>query len=218
MFTLFYYFLFIYIYSFMGWTIEVIATFINDRKFVNRGFLIGPYCPIYGHAALLLYLCFSSHFDNLLFIFALSLILGSLLEYVTSYLMEKIFKARWWDYSKKPFNLNGRISLETSFLFGVLGVVIASIINPLVLKLLDFIPNNYIYILGFILLSSYITDIIISLNVLSKISQSFTSVRKDYTEDINLKIRELINDKSKLIKRLLKAFPNIIINRNIFKK
>ncbi|MDD3392688.1 MAG: putative ABC transporter permease [Bacilli bacterium] len=218
MYIFLFYFLFFIIYSFIGWLAEVVSAIINDHKFTNRGFLIGPYCPIYGNAALLLYLLFQNYFNDLFVIFLISFFFGSLFEYVTSYIMEKIFNARWWDYSEKRFNLNGRISLLTSFLFGILGISIAYLINPIMLPFLESLQVSIVYFLGSFLLIVFICDFIISMNIINKLSKTFTETRKDYTDDINIKIKNIINDKSKLIKRLLKAFPNIKISSNLFKK
>ena len=115
------YFLLFIIYSIIGWILEIIFAFINLKKFVNRGFLIGPYCPIYGAGCLLLTILLSKYAEDTIVLFALSIIICSILEYLTSWIMEKIFKLRWWDYSDMKFNINGRICLETMIPFGIIG-------------------------------------------------------------------------------------------------
>ena len=97
----------------MGWCIEVIDTLITTKKFVNRGFLIGPYCPIYGVGAIIMIVSLNRFIDVPIMLFVMSMVIFALLEYYTSYFMEKLFRARWWDYSTKKFNINGRICLET---------------------------------------------------------------------------------------------------------
>ena len=116
------YFLYFIIYSFLGWTMEVICKLVELKKFVNRGFLIGPICPIYGYGVLAIVLIIGSFKGDLLAVFLKSILVCSILEYLTSYLMEKIFKARWWDYSNKKFNLNGRICLETKIPKGIIEI------------------------------------------------------------------------------------------------
>ena len=93
------FFLIFLIYSFGGWLIESIGNLITKKKFVNRGFLIGPYCPIYGLGVILITLLLSRYKEDLIVLFFLSAILCGILEYFTSFFMEKLFKARWWDYS-----------------------------------------------------------------------------------------------------------------------
>jgi len=208
-----FYFLIFLIYSIFGWLVEVVSIYINSKKIVNRGFLIGPYCPIYGSAALILILFFKDYFNNPLVLFMIVVFIASVIEYSTSYVMEKLFKARWWDYSEKSFNVNGRICLSISLLFGFLGVFIIYIINPLVMFLLNLIHPIVIIILGSILMAIFILDVVVSFNVISKISTATTNIKKDYTEEISKKVKEFISVKSKLINRminrLVKAFPNV---------
>ena len=124
------YFALFLIYSFLGWVIEVASCSKIQKKFVDRGFLIGPYCPIYGTAALIIILLLKKYENDLAVLFVMSIVVCSVIEYVTSYIMEKLFKTRWWNYSDKPFNINGRICLSNSFLFGFLGVLLVYFINP----------------------------------------------------------------------------------------
>ena len=102
-----------FIYSFLGWVMESILETVRKKRFVNRGFLIGPYCPIYGAGVLLITILLAKYNDDIWITFLMSLLICGTLEYATSYIMEKIFKARWWDYSYRKFNINGRICLET---------------------------------------------------------------------------------------------------------
>ena len=122
-------------YSFIGWLMEVTCKLIETKKIINRGFLIGPYCPIYGWGCLLITMLLNKYVDDPLVLFVMAIIICSILEYVTSYLMEKLFKARWWDYSKRRFNINGRICLETMVPFGLLALFIMYFINPFFVSL-----------------------------------------------------------------------------------
>ena len=88
-----------------GWFIEIINGLIQTKKFVNRGFLIGPYCPIYGVGGILITLLLSKYYDDPIVLFFMGIAVCGILEYLTSYIMEKFFKARWWDYSKRKFRL-----------------------------------------------------------------------------------------------------------------
>ena len=184
------------IYSFLGWLVEVINCSIVEKKLVNRGFLISPICPIYGCGALLITLVLSNYKDDWFVVFCMAVILCGLLEYFTSWLMEKIFHARWWDYSKNKFNINGRICLETMVPFGILGLVIIYILNPFFYNILNLIPTNIAEIVSIILLIILIIDSIVSFNVISKVTSTVKKVtqenKKDDTYEITAKVRETI--------------------------
>ena len=107
-----YYFLLFIIYSFMGWLMEIIDNIIVKHKIVNRGFLLGPYCPIYGFGCLSLIFFLSNYKSDPIILFFMAIVICSILEYSTSYIMEKLFKLRWWDYTDKKFNINGRNDIE----------------------------------------------------------------------------------------------------------
>ena len=110
---------------------------ILEKKIIDRGFLIGPYCPIYGCGTLGMILYLEQYKDNIITVFFLAVIICSILEYLTSYLMEKIFNARWWDYSDEKFNLNGRICGKNALLFGLGGVIIIYIAHPLLKNIMN---------------------------------------------------------------------------------
>ena len=128
-------------FSILGWILEVIVCSISDKRLVNRGFLIGPYCPIYGFGSLIM-LMISPYKDHLFVCFILALTLCSTLEYFASFLMEKLFKIRWWDYSHDAFNINGRICLRNALAFGALGVIFTRFL-VFITKNDNIINNNY---------------------------------------------------------------------------
>ena len=97
------------IYAFIGWCTEVSYAALDRGIFVNRGFLNGPYCPIYGCGVVIVVAVLTPLKDNLLILFAGSFLLTSILEYITGFILEKVFHNKWWDYSNKPFNLHGYI-------------------------------------------------------------------------------------------------------------
>ena len=101
------YFLLFMLYYFLGWCMEVTLISIQNKRFVNRGFLIGPYCPIYGYGGVLITLVLGRYKYDPLVLFVMTVVTCGILEYLTSWAMEILFKARWWDYSKERFNLNG---------------------------------------------------------------------------------------------------------------
>lgn len=197
------YFSLFIIYSFIGWVMEVFWTLFTDKKLVNRGFLIGPYCPIYGVGCLLLIVLLDRFKYSVLLLFFMSIIICSILEYSTSFFMEKLFKARWWDYSDYKFNLNGRICAATMIPFGILGVLVVYFLNPFISK---FIPFNSI--IFYIILCLFIFDFGLSFGIIENMKGTITSVAKDSTEEITKRVRELLFSKSIFHKRLIKAFPS----------
>lgn len=203
-----YIFILFIMYSFLGWIVEIIDVFITKGKLVNRGFLIGPYCPIYGVGLLLITSLLKNYTDNVIILFILSACICMILEYLTSYVMEIIFDARWWDYSNSKFNINGRICLETTIPFGLGGMFIMYVVNPFLTGLLNKIPSKIIIIIGIILFIIFIIDEIISFLVIRKIGKIDTSEYKDNTDEINKKIKEYLKSTSPLMKRLLESFPN----------
>ncbi len=210
-------FLLFIIYSVTGWIIEVIATYPDTKCFVNRGFLIGPYCPIYGNCAIAMILLLHNIKDPIL-LFILSIIICSVGEYVTSYLMEKIFHARWWDYTKNKFNLNGRICLANSLAFGVLGFLLIKFVNPFVVGLITKLSPTIMNILFYTMLILFLIDNVISFKVIFKIkNMSVKYVHLDNTKEITEKVKKILSD-NVLAKRVFKAFPNIRFKFNLKEK
>lgn len=210
-------FLLFIIYSVTGWIIEVIATYPDTKCFVNRGFLIGPYCPIYGNCAIAMILLLHNIKDPIL-LFILSIIICSVGEYVTSYLMEKIFHARWWDYTKNKFNLNGRICLVNSLAFGVLGFLLIKFVNPFVVGLITKLSPSMMNILFYTILILFLIDNVISFKVIFKIkNMSVKYVHLDNTKEITEKVKKILSD-NVLAKRVFKAFPNIRFKFNLKEK
>ena len=201
------YFLYFMIYSFLGWFMEVCVSLWNKHKFINRGFLIGPYCPIYGWGCLAIIIIVGQNTSDILSVFLKSILICSLLEYFTSYFMEKIYNVRWWDYSSKKFNINGRICLETMIPFGLLASLIIYVLHPAVIKLVNLLSPESLVIIASILFVIYIIDNIVSTYILFKIKGKIKSERKDNTEKIKQYIEKWFQDNTVLYRRIKNAFP-----------
>ena len=216
--SILYYFLIFFIYSVLGWIIESAYVSINGKKIVNRGFLIGPYCPIYGIGSLIIILYLNQYRDNFITVFILCIAVCTILEYFTSYIMEKIFKARWGDYSDRKFNLNGRVCGENAILFGLGGLVIVYLVHPIVNVLLKNIDKSILTIIAIVFLIIFIIDIILSFNMVKKLKDSLgeMNIRKDSTQELKNLMFDTINNNinskklnlNLLQKRIIKAFPN----------
>lgn len=205
------YFLLFMIYAIAGWCMEVIGKLIQYKRFINRGFLIGPYCPIYGYGALLITFLLKKYTEDPIVLFFMAIIICGTLEYLTSYYMEKMFKARWWDYSQKKFNINGRVCLDTIVPFGLLGMFIMYVSNPFLISKIEALPNLWLNILFWILLIIFIIDNIVSGIVIRYVKKTEKSLgtQLDNTEEITRKVREVLASKSVLHRRLLHAYPKL---------
>ena len=155
-------------------------------------------------------LTLSRYKDNPLVLFVNAIFICSLLEYFTSYFMEKIFKARWWDYSTRKFNLNGRICAETMIPFGILGTLVICVINPIFEYLLNLFNFETIKITAVVLFIIYIIDYTISLIIMFGFKGTLKTVEKDGTEEITKKVKKILINKNVLYKRLVEAFPNFM--------
>lgn len=200
-------------YAIIGWMIECLCvSFMNKKIVLDRGFLIGPYCPIYGYGGVFMYLFLTRYQNDSITLFILAAVGASILEYVTSYLMEKIFKARWWDYSDRRFNVEGRICLGNAVLFGILGLVFIYILNPYLLKILREIPENILIVISIISFIIFLADTILTFIIMAKLRSRITLVKKDSTSEIDRQIREFLSHYHFFVKHLFKGFPKITIS------
>lgn len=204
------YFFMFYCYSIMGWFVECIACSIEQRRFVHdRGFLIGPYCPIYGFGAMYMYLFLNRYYNDPITLFVMAVVGTSIIEYVTSYLMEKLFKARWWDYTKERFNIEGRICLRNSILFGILGIAFIYFISPAFMSVVNKIPKIILIIISIILFITFIVDNILTFTIINSLKNKLSNIRKDSTSDIDLQVKEILSKNTFYLKRLFTAFPKV---------
>lgn len=208
-----YLFLLFFIYSIIGYIFEVTLVTICEKKFTpSRGFLIGPYIPIYGVGVVSIVKLLSKYQNDLLILFVMSTILCTILEYITSVIMEKVFKLRWWDYSHMSFNLNGRVCLLNSIIFGVGGVVIVKLLNPFIEKGLMAITDWLLILLAIIFGLLIIVDLVISIIAMFNIKIEVKLFEKiDATEIVKREIKEFLEKHNfirKQIDRVLSAFPN----------
>ena len=207
------YFLLFILYSVLGWCLEVSCKSIEYKRFVDRGFLIGPYCPIYGCGAVLItFLLYKYAYDPLV-LFVMTVITCGTLEYLTSFIMEKLFKARWWDYGRRKFNINGRVCLGTLIPFGLFGLILTYIANPFFLGFINKMTLKTINVLSVIFGIIFIIDNIISFMVIFGFRKTTEMVNEektaDNTEEITKKVKELLAEKSILYRRIINAYPKL---------
>ena len=212
--TVCYVFLLFIIYSFVGYILEIANCSIQSKMLVlNRGFFLGPYLPIYGVSCLLMGSFIIRYKDDLLTVFVMSAFVCTTVEYITSYVLEKIFKARWWDYSDKKFNIEGRVCLFNAFLFGIGGVFFTYVLNPFVLTIVGKLPILVLRIVSLTLIVVFLVDVIITITTLYQVKVSTIKFKKrDVTQELTKIIREELAKKRDIktnffVRHMLNAFP-----------
>ena len=206
--TVEYYILLFFISSVLGWLMEVGCKLVQFGRFINRGFLIGPYCPIYGFGAVLVTALLSRFSADPAAVFVLAMAVCGTLEYLTSYIMEKLFHARWWDYSHKPFNINGRVCAGTLIPFGLLGLGMIYGVKPFLFGLFGALSARTLDALCAGLCLLLAADTAVSATVLSKIRKTADLSGEDDTEAITRSVREALARQGALARRALSAFPS----------
>lgn len=186
-----------YIYGFLGWCSEVAFAAVAHGKFVNRGFVNGPICSIYGFGVMSVLLVLGPLKSSFWLLFGGSVLFTSAIEYLTGWVLEKVFHDKWWDYSKRPLNIKGYVCLEFSVLWGLACVFVVDVFQPLVAKVVDLIPKK----LGWVLLGTFsalwIADNIITameirklpkkLRALQAIEDSLTAISDEIGEEIYIR-------------------------------
>ena len=211
-------FLLFFIYSFLGYIVESISVSLMEKKVVwNRGFLVGPYIPIFGTGAMTMILTLQKYKDDIVALFIMSMVVCLTIEYLCSLVAEKIFKLRWWNYSDKLFNINGRICLQNGILFGIGGVLIVKYVNTWIENLILLLPNSLMVTLSIILTIIFVSDTILSLHTVIKFNSSFKRYSADNTQEVKKKILEELQ-RNLLLNRLVKAFPNAKDKRDHYKQ
>ena len=187
------YIFYFFFYSFIGWFFESCYCSIRPKKWINRGFLRGPICPIYGTGGLVMMICLlplrhitESLYLNELLIFVAGAILCDVVEFMTSYIMEKLFNARWWDYSNKRFNIQGRICLTHTFYWGTCSCLFVFILEPIMnLYLVGQVSESSRNILTYIFLTVFafdLLDTVINALGIRSISSTFMKLSEEISE------------------------------------
>ena len=202
---------FFFIYSFAGWCIEVCCTAIQKRKFVNRGFVNGPLCPIYGSGAVLFAVFLPELKEAPFFLFLAGAILASILEFTTGALLEKLFHRKWWDYSNIRWNYEGYVCLPFSLGWGVCAVVLNMFLNPLLVKLLRIMPRLLMVIIMIALTVALVLDTVGTTLAIRGLQKRQVQLA-EFTEGVSQVSKLLENAITRRIqKRMDKAFPMLEI-------
>lgn len=225
-------------YSIAGWMLESTYRSIREKRIINSGFLLGPFCPIYGTGAIIMLLFLEKFKGNVIALFIISFLVLSTWEYLVGVLLEKIFKTKYWDYSDHKINIKGRVCLSNSIYWGILGVLFIEYIHPFIEKNIGLINPVFLNTMIVIVVVLFIVDTIISvittINIKTALDKteelnnqikekleeiknlSSKDIKNDIIENLQNKIEALKNKKNRLFRRLYrkvyrlkKAFPDI---------
>jgi len=200
------YVFFFVVYSFFGWITESIYCSFKEKKLSNRGFLTGPFCPIYAVGALAIVLVLGYLPKNFLIIFFFGMLITTAIEYLTGYLLEILFDTKWWDYSDIRFNFQGRICLENSLFFGVMSLLLIFFIQPALVRTVDIIPSIVLQVFAIVFLMYFAIDFTLTVWSVIRLNKRLKKINS-----IALSIKEKLdtygyNITSGIIERLDKLF------------
>jgi len=172
------------IYAFLGWCVEVAYAALNSGKFVNRGFLNGPVCPIYGFGVVFIIAFLTPIENNFFVLFIGAVFITSFIEYMTGFVLEKVFHHRWWDYSDEPFNIRGYICLKFSLIWGIASIFIIKVVHTVIYDVVRLIPNLVGIIFIAIIIISFLIDFISAVQTVLKLN-----VRLRKIDEISVEMR-----------------------------
>ena len=212
---------FFIIYAFLGWCVEVAFHVVTSGQFINRGFLNGPVCPIYGFGMIILIFSLGSLVDNFILLFLGSFLLTSILEFITGFILKKVFNDKWWDYTEVPFNIKGYVCLSFSIAWGLGAVFMLNIIHPPINNFVSILNNKIGNILLVLLLAAFIADFIITvlgimkikkrLLILDEIGEKLRAYSDDIGENIYKGMTLAIKTKDNVHHKLEDSKPEIEI-------
>lgn len=182
------YLAYFFIYSFSGWIIEVAYHAFTKGKFINRGFLAGMVCPIYGFGAITIVFLLEPIKDNLFILFIGAVLICTILEYLVGFFLDRIFHKRWWDYSDVPFNLGGYVCIQFSVYWGIAGVILVRDIHFMIENLVSLIDLRMLMVLCGVSVISILVDLLASVQNVLKLNKKLALL-----EEMQLQIYDLSN-------------------------
>ncbi|NMA84240.1 MAG: putative ABC transporter permease [Epulopiscium sp.] len=184
--TLFFFFI---VYSVIGWLLEVIFHIYTEKKLINRGFLYGPICPIYGNGAVLMITFLTPLEHNVLYLFIGGVVVATVIEYITGYILELAFDTKWWDYSSEPWNIKGYICIRFSLMWGIGALFLMKVIHPKVASWIAAIPSIMVPILYHGILIAFVVDLTLTIHSLIEFRTILKELRA-IKEELNKKLKD----------------------------
>lgn len=178
-----------FVYAFLGWCTEVSYAALQTGKFVNRGFLNGPVCPIYGFGVVIILACLIPLKQHFILLFLGSVVLTSLLELVTGFVLEKLFHQRWWDYSDDPFNIGGYICLKFSIAWGLACLFVVDILHPTIQWVIALVPRGLGWVLLGVFAACMAVDLAATVSTIAKLNRKL-----EHIDQLAGRIREASNE------------------------
>lgn len=216
--SLYYIISWFFIYSFLGWAWESAYVSIKNKKFVNRGFINGPLCTIYGAGAVTIYLLLRPFEKNLALLYLGGVISATALEYVTGWIMETVFRTRWWDYSNKKFNLHGYISLASSLLWGAFSILLLKLLQPFVSWITSLYPQSIGEVILAVVSVLYGIDFGISAYTAFGLSKTFGKVEDMLEELISYMENSRLYETREEIREKLEGIRGSIKQRELLER
>ena len=198
------------VYSFLGWTMESIFRSVIEKKIINTGFLQGPFCPIYGIGAIIMFLFLEKFENKPILLFFIAMVVLTIWEYLVGVLLEKMFKTKYWDYSNQKFNFQGRICLINSIYWGILGVVFVKYIHPFIQGIISNIDIKLLHYVISVIVIVFLADMITSIIKVKKIKVTLEKI-----EELNKEIKEKLKEIKKLSKEAEKNAEKNTATENI---
>lgn len=212
--------LFFFVYCFFGWVYETTVVSLREKKFVNRGFLKSPFLPIYGFGAIMILICTIPVSENPFWVYVCGMVGATVLEYLTGWVMEMIFKVKYWDYSKKYLNINGYICLECTLIWGFFSLLMTYIVHKPIEKIVLNMSATVNLVLVIILSSLFVADFIISFKTavdMAKYLDRLYKLKEEFDVMAYIKLEETeeaIKDKSFMMKKeLVEDFRELYKNK-----
>lgn len=205
------YIIFYFFFALLGWVWESIYCTAQNQKWQNRGFLYGPLCPIYGFGSIFALFAYDLVNEGVLErlsplqIFIVGFIISMILEYPTSYILEKLFHARWWDYTDVPLNLNGRTSVPTSIGFGLAGILVMNYLIPMAEDLYFLLPEILVIILPFILVGIHSSDLTLTVINLTNFQKELDEIEENFQERMTQRVDNFYQKKKSFNPKLLRS-------------
>lgn len=196
------------IYSFLGWVMESIVRSLSEKKLINTGFLKGTFCPIYGIGSLFIILFLQDFKDKVILLFFISIVSLTAWEYIVGIVLEKIFKTKYWDYSEQKFNFQGRISLNNSLAWGILGILFVKFIHPFIQDIISKVDINILIYTSIVVTIIFIVDMITTIVNVKNIKVTLEKI-EELNKEIKEKIKELKNITSEKDEVKLTTIENI---------
>lgn len=166
------------VYSYIGWLTESVFCSIPVRKFINRGFLNGPFCPVYGVGGVIVTFSLTPFTHNIIALFVIGVLITSALEYLTGFALEKMFHTTYWDYSAHRYNIKGRVCLENSLLFGIMCVVGMLYVHPALLRLFSLIPVLLVPVIAIGFMLYFICDTIVTVHAILQLNGKLAALQQ----------------------------------------